>query len=331
MKDVLEAAARRAAEAWATQVEAVELIAMSENAVFRVDSVDSGRFVLRIHRPGYNSLAEMQSEVAWVEALRAGAIETAVPRPALDGAFYVPVELDDGPTRYAGAVEWLAGSPLEDALEADPASAPVLYRQLGRIAGGIRAHSESWEVPAGFARRRWDADAFVGPDPLWGRFWESPALNAQQQDVLIAARDRLREQLGSLPVDRTRFGMIHADFHANNVMITSDRHSGSQRSVAIDFDDAGFGWYIHEVAVALYRAHETDSYQAARDALLSGYREVHPLGEDEVDLLETFFTVRALMVVGWLTARPEVAGYMHLPGIVHAAVLQAERYLSTTL
>ena len=49
-------AAERAVAAWPIKLAAIELVSLSENAVFRVDGSDCARYALRIHRPGYNSL-----------------------------------------------------------------------------------------------------------------------------------------------------------------------------------------------------------------------------------------------------------------------------------
>ncbi|MEM8821777.1 MAG: aminoglycoside phosphotransferase, partial [Pseudomonadota bacterium] len=50
----------------------VSLLTVSENATFRAD--DPARpapVILRVHRPGYHTRAEIESELAWIEALRA--------------------------------------------------------------------------------------------------------------------------------------------------------------------------------------------------------------------------------------------------------------------
>ena len=49
----------------------VELLAISENATFLArDPERAAPVVLRVHRPGYHRRAEIESELAWIEALR---------------------------------------------------------------------------------------------------------------------------------------------------------------------------------------------------------------------------------------------------------------------
>ena len=92
--DRLTVAARRAAADWGLAVVALELVSLSENAVFRVDTEDGGRHALRLHRPGYNSRAEMESELAWVEALRSAGVDTPLIRRDLDGNGFREVDIE---------------------------------------------------------------------------------------------------------------------------------------------------------------------------------------------------------------------------------------------
>ena len=73
LRDVAE----RAVTAWPLDVATIELISLSENAVFRIDATDGARYALRIHRPGYNSLPELESELLWTEALREAGIDVS--------------------------------------------------------------------------------------------------------------------------------------------------------------------------------------------------------------------------------------------------------------
>src|SRR6266516_1694797 len=64
----------------------VRLLNVSENATYLVDDPDSGQSILRVHRLGYHSEAEIESELAWMDALRAEAgVRTPRVLPAADG------------------------------------------------------------------------------------------------------------------------------------------------------------------------------------------------------------------------------------------------------
>src|ERR1700733_16232144 len=90
--------AQRALAAYGCHPEAkVRLLNVSENATYLVEDPDAGRSVLRVHRLGYHSDAEIASELTWMDALRAEA-GGRTPRvlAATDGRPGVPVTDDPG-------------------------------------------------------------------------------------------------------------------------------------------------------------------------------------------------------------------------------------------
>ena len=298
MNDSHLEAARRAGAAWGLEDATISELSRSENVVFRVDVEGERPLVLRLHRPGYNSVAQLQSEVSWVRSLEEAGLPVPRAIATPGGDHYVAVDVD-GIEHQAGVVDWVDGTPLR---EHDPM--PVeCFRRLGELAAGVRCHAEQWRIPAGFDRRSWDAAGFVGESPLWGRFWEADDLDPEQRSVLAAAREALRTELGSLSTGPERFGLIHADLHTANVMADGDRLT------MIDFDDAGFGWWTHELAVALFDRHGEDDYDEARRLILEGYRSVHPLDAEEEATIDTFLVVRHCMLVGWLDHRKDLEGY----------------------
>ena len=66
--DYLEAASV-AAPLFGLAASSISLLSHSENVVCQLTMSDGTRAALRIHRPGYNSLAELRSEVHWVTSL----------------------------------------------------------------------------------------------------------------------------------------------------------------------------------------------------------------------------------------------------------------------
>src|SRR5690348_8235170 len=70
----------------------VRLINVSENATYLIDDPDAGPSVLRVHRLGYHTQAEIASELAWMDALRAEAgVRTPRVLPAPGGECFVNV------------------------------------------------------------------------------------------------------------------------------------------------------------------------------------------------------------------------------------------------
>lgn len=320
------AAAREAAPVFGLDPIDVSLLSHSENVVFKIDRAD-GPVAMRLHRPGYNTLAQMNSEVTWVAALAEAGIAVPTPLAAPSGEFYVPITCGDE-ERFVGVVDWVEGKPLGGPLDSgdDGDSSGIVehYRDIGVLAAQIRAQSVAWDRPPGFVRRAWDAEGFLGDEPAWGRFWDVEALTDEQRSLLSETRHALHAELSALPTDATAYGLIHADLHLGNVM--TDGNS----LTAIDFDDSGFGWFVYELAVALHPVLDEDWEQDCRAAIVDGYRQVHPLSEQEEALIDTFLTMRSVMLVGWLDARQELPAYEHFGDLAIEATTMAKRYLDGT-
>ncbi|MEM8925697.1 MAG: phosphotransferase [Actinomycetota bacterium] len=317
--EVLDAV-RRAAPWWGLDPVSVSVLSVSENVVCALTEPDGRRVVVRLHRPGYNTIEQLRSEVAWVDALRAEGVPVPTPVATPDGDHYRPVEMTGG-RRYVGVVEWVEGAPLGGPVSSGSAGVVAHFGRIGEIAAAVRAGHARWTAPPGFTRRRWDADGLVGEEPLWGRFWEADGLDPSGRRQLGEARSVLHRELSALPVGPEHFGLIHADLHLGNVM------ADGERLTAIDFDDSGYGFWPYEVAVALHPVLDEPFYPEAREGLLAGYRRRHPFEPEEERLVDTFLAVRCSIIVGWLAARPELPMHDRFDELAGAALEVTGRYL----
>ncbi len=321
----LEAAGHKALESWGIHDARLSLIKHRENAVFRVDKDD---FVaaLRVHRHGYHSNDELRSELQWMRALSEAGV--AVPKvittrsgepfinhywPGLPGELQIDL------------FEWIEGRPLgsvEDGVE-DEAEVDATYGALGQLAARVHNQASVWRLPEGFVRHAWDADGLAGENPFWGRFWELAAASESERDLLERGRARVYRDLGALPKSAATYSMIHADFAPENLMVDGDEVR------LIDFDDAGFGWHLFELATSLYFIRGEPYYERARDALFAGYRRHRGLSDAQFELLSLFFLARGLTYVGWVHTRAETDTAAELtPAILQMACELAEDYLS---
>jgi Ser/Thr protein kinase RdoA (MazF antagonist) len=94
--------------------------------------------------------------------------------------------------------------------------------------------------------------------------------------------------------------MIHADLAPGNLIIQGENLH------IIDFDDAGFGWHMYELATGLYPYQDHPRFSEMVNAVFGGYREDRQLCEESTGLLKLFLLIRALALVGWRAARPEL-------------------------
>ena len=94
--------------------------------------------------------------------------------------------------------------------------------------------------------------------------------------------------------------MIHADLHEGNLFVTD------AGMVVIDFDDAGFGWHVYDLAVALFSFCDRPDFTNIQDALINGYKSLRDLADEDLAILPLFILVRTLALLGWASSRPEL-------------------------
>ncbi len=317
----LQAIAERGLDEWDIRTVQLELISISENTVFRVDTDASETYALRIHRSDYHTLAELNSEQQWTAALKQAGIGVPLPRLTRDGRGYATVPVPgSAETRHVGLVEWFEGATLSSIIAQAPdmEALALHFNQLGRIAAKIHNQAVGWQIPDNFQRHAFDADGFMGETPFWGPFWILPELKAAEREHILNARRAIHRVLSDYGKGGGTYSLIHADLHPDNLLVNDDQLH------VIDFDDAGFGWHQYEIAVALDAYRKPPHFKVARDALIAGYRSERSLSEAAIELLPMFLLIRSLALLGWLHARPEHNKGNRVRNLIQSACRQAE-------
>ncbi len=294
------------------------LVNHRENAVFRVDDPVSGeRFAMRVHREHYQSQQSIRSELRWMEALRQAGLQTPEAVRGTDAEPVRTVAVPEVPEpRHCDLFRWIEGT------QPDPADLET-YRLLGEINARLHQHAREWKRPPGFVRHAWDGEGLLGEQPIWGRFQDLKELSTEQRDLLVRGRDAARETLDHFGTTPDRFGLVHADFMPENILVSD----GVPR--VIDFDDGGFGWFLYDLATLLaFHFVDPDQYQRMLGAWSDGYRSVSPLPQEHLQVLPALIMARFLISLGWLHTRSETPMAVEMTEI---AILLACQYAETLL
>lgn len=287
MSEQLLAAAR---SHWALGDVPIKLIAARENHVYKVDNVAATDrpAALRIHRPGYRTSEEINSELVWMEMLSEHGTPVPEPIPATDGTFIL---VSNG--TVVDLLTWIEAPPLDRNAETEAGPEPY-YFELGRLMANMHKLADSWRPPVNFARPTWD---LIGDEPTWGRFWENPSLTSAQTGKFQNFRSYAKDQLAILDNQGALdFGLIHADLIPENVLgIGTLLHP-------IDFDDGGYGYRLFDLATTTHRCKRLPKAESLSEAVIEGYRTVRPLNTDALPLFEA---LRASTYVGWNISRLE--------------------------
>ncbi len=312
---------------WGLEGTTLSMIKMRENAVFRVETNDGNKLVLRIHRAGYHSDDALRSELQWIQALGEAGIETPQVIPTRTDRLYVtPDSTLAGLPRQIDLFDWVDGAQLgsvEEGLEGDMATQQGNFSTIGMLAARVHNQATDWSPPPGFVRHAWDVDGLTGEEPFWGRFWELEALTGSERDLMVKTRNRVRSDLIAFGQSPQKFSLIHADMVPENVLV-----DGAHIRL-IDFDDAGYGWHLFEMATSLYFTHDETYFDQLLTYYIEGYRSQRRLSEEDLDKLPLFMLARGTTYLGWVHTRRETETAQELtPAVVNMACTLAEEYLS---
>ncbi len=295
--------ARNALCIWGFENGELELIKHRENTVYRVSLADGQCFALRVHRAGYHSAAEIASEITWMQALAQEGISTPAPVSAVDGEMVKAIAVDGaGEPRFCSVFRWHDGVLFDNLGDVEDGVLPELvnrYRQLGALAARLHNQSEHWLAPADFTRHSWDGDGLLGEEPLWGRFWEHPLMTPVQRRLVLKARLVLRELLKRVGQSPDCYGLIHADFLPENILVQDGE------LCLIDFDDCGYGWHMFEMATSLFPKITEPHFDSLVDAYVAGYRTQRTFTDQHLEIFPAFILLRGLTYLGWLMTRAE--------------------------
>ena len=320
----LTTAALEALKKWTFKTPEISLLKYRENAVFKV-SAENKSFILRIHRANYHSVEAVASELAWIDALKRAHLKVPSVLPTKEQKRFTTVRVQgDSSLRIVDLFEWVEGITVADALGTiELTYVEPLFKEIGKAAAQLHNHSSRWQVPTEFKRHHWDIEGLLGEEPFWGKFWELGLLTREQRELVLEARDALKAQLQLYPKTKETYGLIHADTIPDNLILSGEGLT------LIDFDDAGFGYYLFELATILRPIEDKPFYTLAKEAVLAGYQEHRALSQNDLDYLEGFQVARALSYLGWFHDRPELCGdVMRVRRAVEKACTHCRNFLA---
>lgn len=302
----------------------VTLVNVSENHTYRVESGAEGRsYALRLHRPGYRTVAEIESEIDWIDALRReGVVQTPAAVRSPEGSRVVFAEAPGAQGRNAVVFEWLDGS-VVDMDDGDHAVAQ--YETLGAISARMHHHVRRWQSPRDFTRPPWDYEHSIGPSGYWGAWQDGLGVGTEERRLLDRLDATIKDRLQRFGSGPDRFGLIHADMRLANLLVNGDE------VLLIDFDDCGPSWYMYDFATTVSFMEDHPRVPELREAWVHGYRSVAELDAESEAVLQTLVMLRRLLLVAWVgshhTFAPEAAELGS--GFTAGTCVLAEEYLST--
>lgn len=297
-----------------------ELLNYSENATYLVKHPATGeKQVLRVSRPGYHTKMEIESELYWLNAIDADApVNVAPPIKGKNGEYVQEVELENQ-LYHCTMFAFLKGKAPDEEKESE------LIRQfelLGEITAHLHEHSINYGLKLGnFHRLSWDYETILGDNPKWGRWQDGVGITPERKALFQKVSKIIKDRLEQFGKGATRYGLIHSDLRLANLLVERDEIK------VIDFDDCGYGWYLHDLGTALSFIEHKSYVPDLIASWVKGYRKVRNLSEEEEREIPTFIMLRRLQLVAWVGSRDNETSRELGEGFTADTVPLAKQYI----
>ena len=276
------------------EVARLRLVSNDMNGIFRIDTFDGRKFILRVTLPeGGHTLDHIIAEMDWLAALAQETI-LSVPRPlpAKNGSFVVDASAEGVPeARLCEIFTWVGGNDLsQDMSDSNIAN-------LGELSARLHAHALTYHPPTGLALLRFDS-VFPFPEPvvLFEEQFSSYFPKARRV-VYGRAIEWAQDSIAQLKASGESMRIIHGDLHQWNVR--------NQHGVLspIDFEDLMWGWPVQDIATTLYYF-PAESYQTLRTAFQSGYTRFGIWPERYTGEIDSFIAARGIGLANFILNDP---------------------------
>lgn len=243
----------------------IELLNHYHNTSFRVLIQASPHnkpvnYVLRIHRPEYQTIDSIKSELNWLHRLHALGIEVPEPKTTKQGSEIVTAQVGGILPRTCVLFHWIEGIKRYSSLNHER------MRRLGTLVGLVHQHASEISDLEKFTRPTWDWHY------LSGQFFPGINLNkypayfhARSKTILRKSAVKIQNILRDIGKSERTFGLIHADLSYQNTLFKREKIA------LIDFDNCGWGYYLYDLAVILANVRYHPNYDALESGLIIGY------------------------------------------------------------
>lgn len=283
------------ADIYAIRPQVVKLLKYSENITFLIESEDGNRYVLRVNRPGYHSLEELQGELLWMEDIRSS-VDIMIPEVFANriGDKISFLKNRKGEILFYSVFSFLEGHVLRE-LPAEELLSRI--EDVGRTAAVLHKQAQNSLVAKTVKRFAWNFEDMIGERARWGNWEDNEQLSSGQKVLLRRAVTIMEKRLHIYGKSDDRYGLIHADLHLSNIMV-------HQRKLQlIDFDDCGYGWFLYECGCSLLEYNE--NLRKLAEAWLKGYNSIRFLSSTDNDEVFTFVLLRRILRLAWMQTHQE--------------------------
>jgi Ser/Thr protein kinase RdoA (MazF antagonist) len=290
----LRALALNALAHYQLDVTRLRLVTNDMNGIFRVDTQDGGKYILRVTAPeGGHTRDHVTAEMDWLLALGRDT-DLCVPRPlaARDRSLVVEASARGvSEARLCTIFSWVPGRDLAEKMTESNIA------KLGELMAGLHAHAMTYRPPAGLSLLLFDC-VFPFPEPVV--LFEERYSGLFPLERRAVFEDAIAWAQGSIDKLKGRgepVRILHGDLHQWNVRTAYGVLS------PIDFEDLMLGWPVQDIATTFYYF-PSETYLSLKDAFQDGYTRHSPWPECSPGEIESFIAARGVGLANFILNDP---------------------------
>lgn len=303
-----------ALEEYDLEVKSLRLVTNMTNGIFRVDTSDGNKYMLRITDPlGSHCLEEIRSEMMWLAALHQDS-DLGVPKPVhtRKGEIAITVSIKSVPeSRHCTVFSWVPGVNLANRL-----SIENMYK-LGAFTASLHNHAENFNPPPGFQIRKLNK-VFPYSDPDFPNVEPVVIFDEQYRHLFPDRRIKVYHQaiesvqhtLDRLYANESGLRVTHNDLHQWNVKLYRGK------LFVLDFEDLAWGYPVQDIATTFFYFQQQEQRQAYTEAFKDGYTNIASWPEDHPGQIEVFIAGRGIMLVNYLLCSKNPEDQEFAPGYI---------------
>lgn len=280
----------QALSAYDLDVLRVRLITNEQNGIFRVDTRDKQKYILRVVIPDAgHTVDEINSEMMFLNVLKDSDITALMPLITKSGDWVSTAQVEGVPqARHCNVFTWVNGVDLADK------RSPEIWFSFGALSAQLHQFSQSFTPPTSFTLPTFDTPFPYKEDSVLFADAHREHFSDEAYDLLHLAFDKIQTDIDSLFKDTSGLRVIHGDLHQWNVRITRGQLS------PIDFEDLLWGYPIQDIAITLYYNRYDDQYEVLLDQFRRGYETISPFPEVYDGQLETHMLSRRIGLLNYV-------------------------------
>ena len=288
----------KALEDYDLDVTKVSLITNGQNGIFRVDTQDKQKYILRVTLPDAgHTVDEIKSEMKFLNAIQhEPSINAPIPLKTKTDDWMTTVEIEGVPQpRHCVVFSWVPG------VDIAHRRSPLTWEKLGTLSAQLHQLGNRFTTPEDFHILTYNSVFPFREDCVLFDEKNRQYFNNDESNLLKYALDLVQAEIDRMyREDTAGLRVTHGDLHQWNVRIARGSLS------PIDFEDLMWAYPLQDISTTLYYNRLDDNYDALLAAFKRGYESILPFPEEFPGQLEIHMLSRRIGLLNYIFTAEEL-------------------------